>query len=53
VFKAALVGLGLASEYVCLSLRHGAASRDAAMDVVEEIAVRGRWRSLDSLCRYL
>ena len=53
-FKSALIGLGLSSEYVCHSLRHGAASRDAAMNVaVEEIAVRGRWRSLDSLRRYL
>ena len=53
-FKTACAELGLSSQYVPHSLRHGGATRLWIMGKeASTIKVRGRWKSLDSCERYL
>ena len=54
VFKDTCADLGLSSDYVPHSLRHGAATRDHIRGVpLEEILRRGRWASTKSARHYV
>ena len=54
LFKRACASLGLDASYVPHSLRHGGATYLAMTNVsVADIKLRGRWRSLDTLERYV
>ena len=54
-FKRACSHLGLSSEYVVHSLRHGGATHLHFVDAVtiEDIKLRGRWKSLESAAHYI